>query len=104
MFDIVYRLTGPTSVLNRIEWVDRCKCIATYLVVYGHFCLDNKYVYAFHMPVLRIVKVVFEKIYPSMNYDTDYFVDALLSLLVIVILLPAIPLYNKVKIKLPRIR
>ena len=56
------------------------------------------------MPVLRIVKVVFEKIHPSMNYDTDYFVDALLSLLVIVILLPAIPLYNKIKPKLPRIR
>ena len=36
---------------NRIEWVDRCKCIAIYLVVFGHFCLDNKYVYAFHMPL-----------------------------------------------------
>ena len=60
-------------------------------------------IFALHMPVLRIVKVVFEKLYPSMNYDTDYFADALLSLLVIVILLPAIPLYNKVKIKLPRI-
>lgn len=59
-------------------------------------------IFALHMPVLRIVKAVLEKLYPSINYDTDYFVDALLSLLVIVILLPAIPLYNK--IKLPRIR
>ena len=56
------------------------------------------------MPVLRIVKVVFEKFYQSINYDTDYVIDSLLSLIVIVILLPAIPLYNKIKPKLPRIR
>lgn len=36
---------------NRIEWIDRCKSLAIYLVIFGHFCLNNKYVYAFHMPL-----------------------------------------------------
>lgn len=55
---------------NRIEWIDRCKCIAIYLVVYGHFCLDNKYVYAFHMPLFFFLSgyVFNEKKYTSKEF------------------------------------
>lgn len=55
---------------NRIEWVDRCKCIAIYFVVYGHFCLDNKYVYAFHMPLFFLLSgfVLNEKKYEFKDF------------------------------------
>lgn len=55
---------------NRIEWVDKCKCIAIYFVVYGHFCLDNKYVYAFHMPLFFLLSgfVLNEKKYEFKDF------------------------------------
>ena len=55
---------------NRIEWIDRCKCIAIYFVVYGHLCLDNKYVYAFHMPLFFLLSgfVLNEKKYEFKDF------------------------------------
>ena len=55
---------------NRIVWIDRCKCIAIYFVVYGHLCLDNKYVYAFHMPLFFLLSgfVLNEKKYEFKDF------------------------------------
>ena len=39
---------------QRIEWIDRAKGIAIFLVLFGHMCTSGKVtaiIYAFHMPL-----------------------------------------------------